>query len=133
VHGNTLEDRHHRKCQLCRHPDCEEIEDAFIDWGSPHGISCHYNLPPGSLWRHASAVGLYARRKGNVLAALDNILERSCGARVTGETVIRAVRAYICLTADNQWAEPPPASSSPFRVRHPSLPPAHPRSCRLHR
>ena len=125
--------RHHeRKCSVCSHPDRDLIEEAFVNWGSPHAISCHYQLPSGSLRRHAKAFGLDLRRQGNLRAALDNILERSVGAKVTGETVIRAVRAYTCLTDDNRWIEPPTSSSPPSTSLSPLLRSSQPiHLCRL--
>lgn len=98
--------RHNRKCRVCNHPDRDDIEAYFIQWGSPQAISSYYKLPDGSLRRHARAVGLYARRQQSLRSALENVLEKSTTAHVTGDTIIRAVRAYTCLTDDNHWVEP---------------------------
>ena len=100
-------DRHRRKCAVCSHPDRETIEELFLHWHSPLGTALHYHIPVRSLFRHAHATGLYAARQGNLRAVLDRILDRAEEATVTGDSIIRAVRAYTCLTPDSQWIEPP--------------------------
>ncbi|MGA3294899.1 MAG: hypothetical protein ABSE45_13060 [Candidatus Acidiferrales bacterium] len=86
-----------------------------------------------SLYRHAHATGLYAARQKNLRSVLDRILENAGTIKVTSDSIIRAVRAYTCLTDDNQWIEPPtqvvfssqllaPAVSAPsFAVREPGV------------
>jgi hypothetical protein len=108
--ANTHEaslDRHQRKCAVCSHPDREAIEELFLHWHSPLATALHYHIPVRSLFRHAYATGLYAARQGNLRAVLDRILDRAEEATVTADSVIRAVRAYTCLTPDNQWIDPP--------------------------
>jgi hypothetical protein len=100
-------DRHHRKCAVCSHPDRETIEELFLHWHSPLATAIHYRIPVRSLFRHAHATGLYSARQGNLRAVLDRILDRAEEATVTADSVIRAVRAYTCLTPDNQWIDPP--------------------------
>jgi len=106
AHDSSLE-RHERKCVVCSHPDREIIEELFLHWHSPLGTALHYHVPVRSLFRHAHATGLYASRQGNLRAVLDRILDRADEATVTGDSIIRALRAYTCLTGDNQWVEPP--------------------------
>jgi hypothetical protein len=100
-------DRHQRKCAVCSHPDRDAIEELFLHWHSPLSTAVHYHIPVRSLLRHAHATGLYAARQGNLRAVLDRILDRAEDATVTADSIIRAVRAYTCLTPDNQWVEPP--------------------------
>ncbi|HXQ24811.1 MAG TPA: hypothetical protein VN822_00245 [Candidatus Acidoferrales bacterium] len=112
-------ERHERKCVVCHHPDREEIEELFLHWHEPHSTAYHYKVPVRSLYRHAHATGLYAARQGNLRSVLDRILEDAERAKVTGDCIVRAVRAYTCLTTDNKWVEPP--TRVLFSSRH--LPP----------
>jgi hypothetical protein len=99
-------ERHQRKCVVCAHPDREAIEEDFLHWLSPNGIAYDYKFPASSLYRHAHATGLYTQRQGNLRSLLDHILDHASGATVTGDCIIRAVRAYTCLTPQNTWVEP---------------------------
>jgi hypothetical protein len=98
--------RHSRKCQVCRHPNRDAIEWAFINWRRPRGLAEVYQLSGDSLYRHAHALNLYSRRANNLRSVLENVLERGVETQVTGDTLLRAVRAYTCITDDNKWVEP---------------------------
>jgi hypothetical protein len=100
--------RHQRKCVICHHPDRDEIEEEFIHWGIVWQMSKDYGIDDyRSIYRHARATGLLERRRANFRSALDQIIEQAAGAKVTGDTVIRAIRAYSCLDKEGRWAEPP--------------------------
>ena len=98
--------RHSRKCQVCSHPEREAIEWAFINWRSPNRIASAYKLSGDSLYRHANALNLYDKRRSSLRSVLDNILERGVETAITGDTILRAVRAHTCLTDQNTWIEP---------------------------
>ena len=98
--------RHSRKCQVCCHPEREAIEWAFVNWRSPNRIASAYKLSGDSLYRHAQALDLYDKRSSSLRSVLDNILERGVETAITGDTILRAVRAYTCLTDQNAWIEP---------------------------
>ena len=54
---------HERNCTICRHPDRDAIEEAFLQWRSVSNIRHEFHLPSRtSLYRHAHALGLFARR-----------------------------------------------------------------------
>jgi hypothetical protein len=101
--------RHQRKCELCHHPDREAIEEEFVHWHEPYAIGRRYSVSKQSIYRHAHAAGLIAHRRENTRSILERILEQAAGTatRVTGQTVINALRAYTCLTDDGRWVEPP--------------------------
>jgi hypothetical protein len=100
--------RHQRKCLICRHPDREDIEDDFLHWGNVWKLAQYYKIDDyRSIYRHARATGLLERRRTNFRSALDQIIENAADAKVTGDTVIRAIRAYSCLDKEGRWAEPP--------------------------
>jgi hypothetical protein len=99
-------DRHGRKCGICANPYCDEIEELFLDWREPSYIATEMGVPLRSLYRHAHATGLYAKRQGKVRRVLDRILEGVETAQINGDCIIRAVRAYCCLGRNNKWTEP---------------------------
>jgi hypothetical protein len=101
-------DRHSRKCRICCHPNRESIEDDFLNWRNPHQIVGEYQLPHYSaIYRHARALGLTARRNENIRTVLDSIVERARQAPVTGNTILKAMRAYSSITDDGRWVDPP--------------------------
>src|ERR1700693_3644652 len=96
--------RHARKCTICNHPEREAIEEEFLHWHHPDGIAAAYELgSERAVYRHAHAVGIYEQRRVNLCAALDHIVENAENASVTADSVIRAIRAYSCLTPAGQW------------------------------
>jgi hypothetical protein len=99
-------ERHIRKCQICRHPDREEMEQEYEDWVRVSRIARHYKVDDSSLHRHLTAVGLVAKRRNNVRVVLERILERGAEKPISGNTIIRAVKAYTCLRDGNKWVEP---------------------------
>jgi hypothetical protein len=115
--------RHQRKCTICRHPDREAIEEEFLHWHNPGDISCEYQLGNRrAIYRHAHATGLFDRRRGHLRSILEHVMERAEGARVTADTVIRALRAYTCLTDSGRWVEPP--THVIFSMNRPGAPPS---------
>ncbi len=99
-------ERHSRKCQICRHPSRELIEECFINWHPNWKLIEVFNLDADSFLRHAHAFDLYAKRKQNLRSSLEHIIERGVETQITGDTFLRALKAYVCLTDDNQWVEP---------------------------
>jgi hypothetical protein len=103
----SAQDRHSRKCRICRHPEREAIEQEYRDWFNPTQIARHYKIPERPLYRHFHAVGLVSSRRENLRMILDRIIERGPQNRVSGNTIIKAIRAQCCLTDGNKWVEPP--------------------------
>lgn len=101
-------ERHRRKCTVCKHAERDAIEEAFLHWVSPEFITEQFDLPDWStLYRHAHATGLFAQRRRNVRFALENVIERADDVEViTAAGLVRAVRAYACLTDSGEWVEP---------------------------
>jgi hypothetical protein len=112
-------ERHQRKCAICSHPDRAEIEELFLHWHNPWNIATGYKVPARSLYRHAHATGLYAARQDSLRPVLDPLLERVADAKISGDCIIRAVRAYSCLGGDNKWTEPPARVVYSFEPRRP--------------
>ena len=116
-------ERHQRKCVICAHPEREDIEELFLNWHSPEQTAYHYRIPVRSIFRHAHATGLYTLSPGKSSRRAGS--HPGTGQRsteITGESIIRAVRAYTCLTDDNNWVEPASRvifSSAPLRPQLP--------------
>lgn len=100
-------DRHTRKCAVCNHAQRDDIEDDFLQWDEPVAIVDEYELPSrSSLFRHAKATGLLARRNQNLRGVAERIMEFVSSSDVSGNTVLRAMRIYASITEDGQWREP---------------------------
>lgn len=100
--------RHRRLCAICNHQELDAIEDAFLHWQRPGDIKFEFKLPNRlCIYRHAHAFGLFEERAKNMRFTLENLLEESSRCRVSGDTIIRAVRAHSCLDSDGHWIEPP--------------------------
>jgi hypothetical protein len=99
---------HRRRCSVCRHPEREAIEEAFLDWGNVSRLTEEYHLPGRTaIYRHARALGLDARRDGNFRRVLGHIIEKSSTVRPSADAVVRAVELYARLG----WIEPPPSEN----------------------
>jgi hypothetical protein len=98
--------RHKTNCKVCAHEQREEIEARFVGWQSPATIAREYKLADrSSIYRHAHALGLLEKRKRNVQAALECIIERANEVEVTAPAVVAAVQAYAKINARGQWID----------------------------
>ena len=98
--------RHKRNCSICAHSQREEIECAFIGWRSPAAIAEEFGLADrASVYRHAHALGLFEKRRRNIRAALERIIEKAGEVDVTASAVVAAVQAYSKINAAGQWID----------------------------
>ena len=98
--------RHKRTCSVCRHEQCEEIESAFVGWRSPAAIAEEFELADrASVYRHAHALGLFEKRRRNIRAALERIIEKAGEVDVTASAVVAAVQAYAKINAAGEWID----------------------------
>ena len=101
-------ERHARKCLICRHPDREEIDDAFMHWYRPARIVSDFNLAHSrTIYRHAHATGLYGLRLTKLRCATEMIVEHADSVIPSADAVIRAIRACCCINNRGEWHEPP--------------------------
>src|ERR1700736_950473 len=92
--------RHKAQCTICGHPKCAEIETGFENWESPVTLAVEYGLADrASIYRHAHALNLFEKRKRNVRAALERIIEKSGEVEVTASAVVAAIQAYAKINA----------------------------------
>jgi hypothetical protein len=100
--------RHVRKCTICHHSEREAIEEEFVHWRSVSRIARQYGIEDyRTIYRHARATGLVELRRENIRSALDNIVERSDTTKVSGDCILRAIRAYSCIDEMGRWIDPP--------------------------
>jgi hypothetical protein len=96
---------HAGRCKLCHHPKREEIEREWTDWGNTAQMADQYGLTRDSIYRHAHALGLFAKRQRNIRKALEHIIEKSADVEVTAAAVVAAVQAYSKINAQGQWVD----------------------------
>jgi hypothetical protein len=98
--------RHQRNCCICAHAQREAIENDFVAWRSPSAIATEYALADrSSVYRHAHATGLFAKRQRNIRAALERIIERADSVDVTASAVVAAIGAYSKINSAGQWID----------------------------
>lgn len=99
--------RHAVNCRICAHPRRQEIEEDFVAWRSPKQIAKDYGLADrSSVYRHAHALNLFPRRRRNVRAPLESLIERADDVKVNASAVIAAIQALSKINARGEWIEP---------------------------
>jgi hypothetical protein len=98
--------RHRTNCTVCAHEQCAEIEAEFVNWKSPVLIATEFGLADRtSIYRHAHAFGLMGKRRRNVRAALERMIEKSGDVDVTASAIVGAIQAYAKINAQGQWVD----------------------------
>lgn len=97
--------RHESQCSICAHTKRDEIEEAFVSWTSVSKIAEEYAVSRDGIYRHAHALGLMDKRRRNVRAALERIIEKAGEVDVTAAAVVGAVSAYARINARGEWVE----------------------------
>jgi len=103
-----LLERHSRRCIICHHPEREAIEEEFVHRRAPWKLSQDYKLTDyRTVYRHARAAGLLLQRRERLHSALDAFVESVDDVTFTGDTILRAMRAYSCIDTHGRWTEIP--------------------------
>lgn len=98
---------HQRKCAICRHPERETIEEMFVHWHSSSSIHRRFMLSDRStIYDHAHATGLFAKRRRNLRYALEHMIERADECNISSHGIVAAIKAYASLTVSGEWIEP---------------------------
>jgi len=117
-----LLERHSRRCIICHHPEREAIEEEFVHWRAPWKLSQDYKLNDyRTVYRHARAAGLLLQRRERLHSALDAFVESVDDVTFTGDTILRAMRAYSCIDSHGRWTEIP--TQVQFSTSHDAHPP----------
>ena len=122
-----LLERHSRRCIICHHPEREAIEEEFVHWRAPWKLSQDYKLTDyRTVYRHARAAGLLLQRRERLHSALDAFVESVDDVTFTGDTILRAMRAYSCIDSHGRWTEiPTQVQFSTSNDAHPPQPRPH--------
>ena len=101
-------DRHSRKCQICRSPYVDYIEQVYLQWEEVDLICRYFQLvDPDTVYRHARAAGLDVLRRQNPRWVLEQFIEQWRTVKITSSTVIRSIRALSCLDEKGRWTDLP--------------------------
>jgi hypothetical protein len=119
-----LLERHSRRCIICHHPEREAIEKEFVHWRAPWKLAQDYKLDDyRTVYRHARAAGLLLQRRERLHSALDAFVESVDDVTFTGDTILRAMRAYSCIDSHGRWTEiPTQVQFSTSTDAHPTQP-----------
>jgi hypothetical protein len=99
--------RHRRLCEVCKHPACSLIQEAFLQWTSPEVIMRKYGLKSrATIYHHAHALKLFAQRDRTLRFALGHIIEQADRVNVTARDVIQAAYTYAHVNDDGMWVQP---------------------------
>ena len=99
--------RHRRICEVCKHPACFLIQEAFLQWTSPEVIMKKYGLKSrATIYHHAHALKLFAQRDRTLRFALGHIIEQADRVSVTARDVIQAAYTYAHVNDDGMWVQP---------------------------
>src|SRR5271157_751092 len=98
INNPISRDRHEHQCRICSHPKRDEIERTFIAWVSPVQIAKEYSVSRDGVYRHANVFGLMDKRRRNVRAALERIIERAGEVDVTAAAVVAVTSTSPALS-----------------------------------
>ncbi len=100
-------ERHRRLCEVCKHPACFLIQEAFLQWTSPEVIMKKYGLKSrATIYHHAHTFQLFSRRDRTLRFALGHIIEQADRVNVTARDVIHAAYTYAHVNDDGLWVQP---------------------------
>ena len=108
--------RHMAQCSICKHPQREEIEETWLNWTGLATIEFKYKVSRDSVYRHAHALGLFSKRRSNLIPSYERIVERGDTISYSGSNIISALRELEKLIQVEkaaeavQSADPKPAS-----------------------
>jgi hypothetical protein len=105
--------RHQRKCTVCHHPQCKEIEQDYLRWGSPATIAREYDLcGPTTVYRPAHATGIFNRRRARLRLALDPLIEQVTEVNLTAHVILSAIKTSFNFQNARKWIGRPGARTS---------------------
>ena len=97
--------RHKAQCSICKHPDCSEIEEYWVDWGHPAHIENVYHVSRDAIYRHMHALDLFGKRSQNSIRVLEHLMEKVVAVSPSGSAVVSAWQAHRKLLSAAQAAE----------------------------
>ena len=101
-------ERHSRKCQICRHPDVDAIEQIYLNWHSADDVCNFFQLRDNDIvYRHARAAGLDVLRRQNTRLVVERFVEQWRHVKITLPGILRSIHALSCLDDKGRWTDPP--------------------------
>jgi len=97
--------RHEANCRICSHPQREQIETEWIGWANTSKLAQEHGLSRDSLYRHCHALGLFEKRRRNLRAALERIVEQADSVEVSASSVVAAATALAKINSSGQWVD----------------------------
>ena len=105
---NEIDLSHHqRRCSICRHPDRDEIEEAFLQWRNIRVIEREFEIDDCAIYRHAHALKLFTQRNLSLRSALEFVIQEAEHIRPTAEGLVKAIRAYTRINNQGEWIDTP--------------------------
>jgi hypothetical protein len=89
--------RHKAQCSVCKHPNCKEIEEAWVSWVGLGAIEYEYKVSLYAIRRHCLAFNLRSKRRKNLIRAYERIVERMDGVDFNGANVLSALKEIAKL------------------------------------
>jgi hypothetical protein len=127
---------HQAHCFICRYDVRRAIDEAFVNWECVYKIAREYGIPARSIYRHAHAIGLFAKRDRNIRGALSHLIHEADRTEPTPESIVSAVKVFAHINSRGEWVNPPTEvvySAAPQRLqqrtgqpRRPAKPAARP-------
>jgi hypothetical protein len=100
---------HQRRCSICRHPEREAIEEAFLQWRRVKSIDLEFKPESGrtAIYRHARALNLFKQRNLSLRSSLEFVIEQAEHVMPTAEGLVKAIRAYTRINDQGEWIDTP--------------------------
>jgi len=76
-----------------------------VNWLSPLRIGEQYGVSPDGMYRHARALDLTEKRRRNVRAALERIIEKAGEVDVNAAAIVSAVGTYARINNRGEFVE----------------------------
>jgi hypothetical protein len=99
--------RHQRRCSICHHPKCDEIEEAFLQWYNIRVIKREFEIDESAMYRHAHALNLFKERNLSLRSALEFVIQEAQHIRPSAEGLVKAIRAYTRINDQGEWIDTP--------------------------
>jgi hypothetical protein len=97
--------KHSAACTICSHSDKDEIEREWIAWGNTSQLAKKFHVSRDSLYRHAHALNLFEKRRRNLRAGLERIVEKADSVQVNASAVVAAATALAKINGQGAWIE----------------------------
>jgi predicted DNA-binding protein YlxM (UPF0122 family) len=106
--------RHRAQCSICSHPNCDQIEEQWLDWVSPERTADIFKVSRFAIYRHCRALNLFVKRRKNRMRIYERMAERADVTELSSASVLAAVKIYDTWASRMESA--PVQSADPRRL-----------------